>query len=162
MGKPMEHRMSAILVIDDDSHALTAIEAVLKRKSFDVVIARDGHAGLDLFKAETFDVVVIDIFMPEMDGIATIRELRALDPSIPIVAMSGRSFTDPRNGAPDFLGMAVKLGADQALQKPFRGDELVRAILCCRKDREATARTSSPLAESPLAEAQRPILRSAG
>jgi len=68
--------MSAILVIDDDSHALTAIEAVLKRKNFDVVIARDGHAGLDVFKAEKFDAVVIDIFMPEMDGIATIRELR--------------------------------------------------------------------------------------
>ena len=59
--------MPAILVVDDDSHALAAIDAVLRRKRFDVVVARDGRAGLDLFKAaEKFDAVVIDIFMPEM------------------------------------------------------------------------------------------------
>jgi DNA-binding response OmpR family regulator len=62
--------MPAILVIDDDSHALAAVDAVLKRKRFDVAVARDGRAGLDLFEAEKFDAVVIDIFMPEMDGIA--------------------------------------------------------------------------------------------
>jgi len=74
--------MPAIRVIDDDSHALAAVEAALRRKRFDVVVARDGRASLDLFKAEKFDAAVIDIFMPEMDGIATIRELRGLDLSI--------------------------------------------------------------------------------
>ena len=58
--------MPAILVIDDDNHALAAIDAVLRRQRFDVVVARDGRAGLDLFRAEKFDAVVIDIFMPEM------------------------------------------------------------------------------------------------
>jgi two-component system response regulator (stage 0 sporulation protein F) len=133
----MENRVPAILVIDDDNHVCRTIESVLKRKQFDVVVARDGHVGIGTFKAMKFDAVVIDIFMPEMDGIATIRELRDLDPSIPIIAMSGRAFTDAKDGAPDFLGMAVKLGADHGLQKPFRSDELVDAILCCLAARKA-------------------------
>jgi CheY-like chemotaxis protein len=132
----MENRMPAILVIDDDSDVRTAIGSMLKRKGFDVLTARDGRSGLDLLRAGKFDAVIIDIFMPGMEGIATIRELRQLDSSIPIVAMSGRAFTDPATGAPDFLAMAVKLGADRALQKPFGGDELVDALLCCLADRE--------------------------
>jgi CheY-like chemotaxis protein len=152
----MENRMPAILVMDDDSHALAAIDAVLKRSGFDVVIARVGRTGLGLFKTEKFDAVVIDIFMPEMDGIATIRQLRGFDPSIPIIAMSGRAFTDPRNGAPDFLGMAVKLGADYALQKPFAGDQLVQALFRRLANREHLA-----CAASPAVAARRRVLRSA-
>ena len=53
----------SILVIDDDSHAPAAIDVVLRRKRFDVVVARDARAGLDLFKAEKFDGAIIDIFM---------------------------------------------------------------------------------------------------
>jgi two-component system, response regulator, stage 0 sporulation protein F len=142
--KPVENRMPAILVMDDDGDALAEIEAVLKRNGFDVVVARDGRTGLGLFSTEKFDAVVIDIFMPEMDGIATIRQLRGLDRSIPIIAMSGRAFTDPRNGAPDFLGMAVKLGADHALQKPFGSDQFVQAILRSLANREQLACATSP------------------
>jgi CheY-like chemotaxis protein len=136
--------MPAILVMDDDSHALAAIDAVLKRDGFDVVFARDGRTGLGLFKTEKFDAVVIDIFMPEMDGIATIRQLHGLDPSIPIIVMSGRAFTDPRNGAPDFLGMTVKLGADYALQKPFGSDQIVQALLRSLASREPLACATAP------------------
>jgi hypothetical protein len=57
--------MPAILVIDDDSHALAAIDAVLRRKRFDVVVARDGRAGLDLFKAEKFEAAAIDTLCPK-------------------------------------------------------------------------------------------------
>jgi len=142
--------MYAILVIDDDDHVRTAIESILTRKSFEVVVARDGRAGLDVFKARKFDAVVIDIFMPEMDGFATLRALRRLDSSIPIVAMSGRAFTDPKDGAPDFLSMAVKLGASRALQKPFRGDELVDALLQCLAERDAPA----GIAAQPIAAQQ--------
>ena len=61
--------MPAILVINGDSHAIAAIDAVLKRKRFDVVVAPDGRAGLDLFKAEKFDAVVTAILMPEWTGL---------------------------------------------------------------------------------------------
>lgn len=123
--------MPTILVIDDDSHVRIAIESVFRRKNFGVVLASDGPSGLMLFKSEEFDAVVVDIFMPDMDGFATIKELRGLNPRVPIVAMSGRAFTDPKNEPPDFLGMAVKLGANHAIQKPFQGEQLFKAIVSC-------------------------------
>ena len=64
--------------------------------------------------------------MPNIHGIATIRELIKLKPKLPFIAMCG--FTDRRQGAPDFLGMAIKLGAVAALQNPFRAGDLFEAI----------------------------------
>jgi CheY-like chemotaxis protein len=72
--------------------------------------------------------VIIDMFMPGMDGIATIRELIKLKPDLPFIAMSSYAFTDRKQGAPDFLGMAIRLGAAAALQKPFEASELLGAI----------------------------------
>jgi two-component system, response regulator, stage 0 sporulation protein F len=156
MRNRMERRMPAILVIDDDGYVRTTVESVLKRNGFDVVVARDVRAGLDVFRTRKFEAAVIDIFMSEMDGIATIRQLRELDASIPIVVMSGRAFTGPSNGAPDFLGMAVKPGADRTLQKPFRGDELVGAIRCCLGE----GATHAAIINHPVPAGQR-ILREA-
>jgi two-component system, response regulator, stage 0 sporulation protein F len=66
--------------------------------------------------------------MPGMDGLATIRELIKIDPAVPFIAISGYAFTDRRQGAPDFLGMAIKLGATAALQKPFDILDLLKAV----------------------------------
>ncbi|MDR3375204.1 MAG: response regulator, partial [Ancalomicrobiaceae bacterium] len=91
--------------------------------------ASDGPSGLRLFGQVSVDAVVVDIFMPEMDGLATIREMRIRAPHIPIIAMSGHSVT---NGSrPDFLKMAVKLGATQALQKPFTAAGLFAVLSMC-------------------------------
>jgi two-component system, response regulator, stage 0 sporulation protein F len=68
------------------------------------------------------------MFMPGMDGIATIRELIKLKPDLPFIAISGCGFTDRKQGAPDFLGMAIRLGAAASLQKPFHASELREAI----------------------------------
>ncbi len=140
--------MPTILVIDDDSHVRVAIESVLKRKNFGVVVASDGPAGLHLFNTRKFDVVVVDIFMPEMDGFATIKELRGRNTTIPIIAMSGRAFTDPVNEPPDFLGMAVRLGANYAIQKPFQGEQLFKAIMHCLA--EASAADNPGMALEPI------------
>jgi DNA-binding response OmpR family regulator len=136
--------MPTILVVDDDRLVRSMIEEVLKHRRFEVAVARNGQAGVELFGTGKFDAVVIDLFMPEMDGNAAIRGLRALDPSVPIIAMSGRTSADVCDGAPDFLAMAVKLGADCALQKPFRSDELVDAIRRGMANRAARAGVSSP------------------
>ncbi|MGP0089795.1 MAG: response regulator [Xanthobacteraceae bacterium] len=119
--------MPTILVIDDDIATRTVIELILKQKQFGVAVASDGYTGLNLFETGRFDAVIVDMYMPGMDGLATTRELRRVDRSIPIVVMSGHAFT----GSPDFLGMAVKLGATCGLQKPFRADDLLRAIERC-------------------------------
>jgi CheY-like chemotaxis protein len=145
-----EVRMPTILVIDDDIHVLVAIESVLKRKKFDVVVAADGRSGLRLFKDAGFDAIVVDIFMPDMDGFATIKQLREINPAVPIIAMSGRAFTDPKNASPDFLGMAVKLGANQALQKPFQGEQLFRAIVRCLAEASMRAHQASDSAAGTM------------
>jgi two-component system response regulator (stage 0 sporulation protein F) len=120
--------MPNILVIDDDHATRSALYAMLNQRKFGVCLAPDGPTGLRSIHSVSFDAVIIDMFMPGMDGIATIRELIKLKPTLPFIAMSGCGFTDRRQGAPDFLGMAIRLGAAAALQKPFRPAELFEAI----------------------------------
>jgi CheY-like chemotaxis protein len=75
-----------------------------------------------MFYANSPDLVITDIFMPQKDGIETIRELRRTNPEIKIIALSG----DVRFDGPGILNAAHLLGADQVIEKPFRNDELVR------------------------------------
>src|SRR3569833_1487649 len=111
--------MPTVLISDDDLATRTALEVLLKKKKFGVFLAPDGPTGVRLVSTVSFDAVVIDMFMPGMDGIAIIRELIELDRTVPFIAMSGYAFPARGPGAPDFLGMAIKLGATAALQKPF-------------------------------------------
>jgi two-component system response regulator (stage 0 sporulation protein F) len=120
--------MPTILVIDDDHAIRTVLDMLLRKKHFGVFLAADGPTGLRLISGVPFDAVIIEMFMPGMDGIATIRELIKLKPDLPFIAMSGYAFTDRKQGAPDFLGMAIRLGAAAALQKPFETRELLEAI----------------------------------
>jgi two-component system, response regulator, stage 0 sporulation protein F len=120
--------MPNILVIDDDNATRAALHAMLSLRKFAICLAPDGPSGLRSIDNVSFDAVLIDMFMPGMDGIATIRELIKLKPRLPFIAMSGCGFTDRRQGAPDFLGMAIRLGAAAALQKPFKPGELFDAI----------------------------------
>jgi DNA-binding NarL/FixJ family response regulator len=77
-----------------------------------------------MFYAISPDLVITDIFMPQKDGIETIRELRAARPGIKILALSGDTGFD----GPSMLDAAQLLGADQVLGKPFRNDGLVRVV----------------------------------
>jgi CheY-like chemotaxis protein len=120
--------MPRILVIDDDYSTRAALDALLTRRKFDVFVAPDGPSGLRLISTLALDAVIIDMFMSGMDGIATIRELIKLKPDLPFIAISGCAFTDRKQGAPDFLGMAIRLGAAASLQKPFPAGELLEAI----------------------------------
>src|SRR5215469_14549888 len=112
--------MPNILVIDDNNSTRAVLYAMLNQRKFGICLAPDGPSGSRSITSVSFDAVIIDMFMPGMDGIATIRELIKLKPKLPFIAMSGRGFAGRRQGAPDFLGMAIKLGAAAALQKPFR------------------------------------------
>jgi CheY-like chemotaxis protein len=120
--------MPRILVIDEDQPTRLALQGLLNKRNFDVALAPDGPTGLRLITSTAFDAVVIDMFMPGLDGIATIRELVRLKPNLPFIVISGCGFTDRKQGAPDFLGMATRLGAAAALQKPFAATELLGAF----------------------------------
>lgn len=123
--------MQRILVIDDDKSVRAAIKTLLEHDGYDVVAAGDGRAGLEALANSAFDLVIVDIFMPGMDGLETIKAFHRRVPDVPIVAISGFMFRDTSAPAPDFLAMATKLGAAYALHKPFRPRELIAAVQAC-------------------------------
>lgn len=95
----------------------------------DVAVAIGGEAGFSQFTRMTFDLVICDLFMPEKDGIETIRAFRACAADVPIIAMSGGGFMSGGNlGASELLRMAEALGAARTIQKPFRGSQLVAIV----------------------------------
>ena len=129
-----------VLVVDDDAMVCMAIEIYLQRNNFRVTIAEGGEAGLRALENEQFDLMIIDIFMPHMRGFESIRLFHERAPAIPLIAMSGYAFANLNSPAPDFLRMALELGAARCLRKPFTPDALLAADqglpgaapCCCR------------------------------
>jgi CheY-like chemotaxis protein len=119
--------MPRILVIDDEPAVCSAIRTVLEQEGYTVIAAEGGHGAVEAIEAFAFDAVVVDIFMPDMDGLQTIRIFHETAPEVPIIAMSGYAFRGG-SAAPDFFGMARELGAACCLRKPFRPRDLVHAI----------------------------------
>ena len=113
-----------ILVVDDNEDLRSTIKALLQADGFDVAVAGDGQAALELHRSSPADVVITDLFMPDKDGIETIVELRKLSPKLKIVAMSGWTSTQ----GSDYLQVAREIGATVTLQKPFDPQELSRVV----------------------------------
>ncbi|MHC2592440.1 response regulator [Bradyrhizobium ottawaense] len=105
-----------------------AIEVYLQRNNFRVTIAEGGEAGLRALEHQQFDLMIIDIFMPHMRGFESIRLFHERAPVIPLIAMSGYAFANLNSPAPDFLRMALELGAARCLRKPFTPHALLAAI----------------------------------
>jgi CheY-like chemotaxis protein len=123
--------MPRILVVDDDPMVREAIEVCLQYQGFEVMVAEGGDAGLSALEASTFDVMLVDIFMPHLRGFESIRIFHERAPSIPLVAMSGYAFASIASPSPDFLKMALDLGATRCLAKPFTPDALLAVINEC-------------------------------
>jgi CheY-like chemotaxis protein len=108
--------MALILLIDDNNQVRATLRLMLESLGHEVEEAEDGQRGLEVFQQHPAPLVFCDLFMPNMEGLETIRKLRKLAPGVKIVAMSG-GIGD--FGKPDFLRMARSLGADATLPKPF-------------------------------------------
>jgi len=137
-----------ILVIDDDGAVQATIRLLLERAGHSVVVASDGRKGLAIFEAGEFDLLFLDIFMPGMDGIETMRLVHQQQPLIPIIAISGKPVNWDSATGPDFLTMATKLGAVSSLQKPFKPAALLAAVAGCL---EAAQRRSPAIAAGDIA-----------
>jgi len=112
--------MVTVLIIDDDEKVRGTLRDILEDLGCSVSEAQDGLAATSMISESSPELVFTDIFMPNQDGIETIRKIRRINASIRIVAMSGGSGF---NGM-DFLGMAQSLGADYILQKPIRIEQI--------------------------------------
>jgi CheY-like chemotaxis protein len=131
--------VAKILIVDDDAAVQATIQLLLERAGHSVVVASDGRKGLAIFEAGDFDLLFLDIFMPGMDGLETMRLIHQQQPLIPIIVISGRPIASDAGSGPDFLTMATKLGAVSGLQKPFKPAALLAAVASCL---EAAKRSS--------------------
>jgi DNA-binding NtrC family response regulator len=119
--------MASILVIDDDRAVLATIKMLLERAAHTVETVDNSRTGLRLIETQSFDLLVVDIFMPGMDGFETMKLVHQSRPHMPIIVISGQ-FSYSSERTPDFLHMATRLGAVSSLQKPFRPSELLEAV----------------------------------
>ena len=98
---------------------------ILEVAGYSVFEADNGNTGIALFRSNPVDLVIVDLFMPEKEGIETIIELRKDYPELKIIAISGGI---PGCGPEQFLTIARNLGADAALNKPFTMEELLSVV----------------------------------
>jgi CheY-like chemotaxis protein len=131
--------VASILVIDDDRAVLSTLKILLEQDAHTVETVDDGRAGLRLLEIQTFDLLIVDIFMPGMDGFETMRLVHRSWPEMPIVVISGQQFHSASDGVPDFLYMATKLGAVSSLQKPFKPHDLLAAVTRSLSDSPAAS-----------------------
>lgn len=111
-----------ILVIEDNDTERAMIRKMLEAEGYQVREAADGEQGLAQFRAERPALVLCDLMMPVKDGYETIRDLRALAPEIPIVAISGYLF------GIDHAALRENLGVAALIEKPFRQAHLLEVV----------------------------------
>lgn len=133
--------MPRVLVVDDDPMVCVAIEVCLQRQGFEVTVADGGESGMRALDSATFDVMLVDVFMPHMRGFEAVRVFHERAPDIPVIAMSGYAFANA-DRAPDFLRMTIELGAAACLRKPFTPQALLAAINDCLAKSPSSARLS--------------------
>lgn len=117
--------MGRVLVIDDDQLVREMVCQMLHRLGHETRELSGGQAVLDGAVVDDVDVVITDIFMPNGEGMETIRTLRNTQPGLRLIAMSGAGGWETGNS---WLSMAEALGADASLTKPFTSDELSKAL----------------------------------
>ncbi len=110
--------MDRILVVDDDRELRGWMRELLTRAGYQVSEAADGNEALKQLREARLDLVILDLVMPEKDGVETLLELRREFPGLKVIAISGR----------DYLAIAEHLGAQETLAKPFTASELISAV----------------------------------
>ncbi|WP_417819155.1 response regulator transcription factor [Terasakiella sp.] len=115
--------MARLLIVDDDEAVLAVMAEALRNAEFDVESAVNGEQALEQIRNTRFDLLITDILMPEIDGLAIIDKAIASNQDISVLAISGGG---PDQDGGDLLEAAMLSGADAILEKPFLPDELIR------------------------------------
>ncbi|MBI4665978.1 MAG: UDP-3-O-[3-hydroxymyristoyl] N-acetylglucosamine deacetylase [Nitrospinae bacterium] len=110
-----------VVVVDDEENIRAALKDILTDEGYDVDCAPDGESALRMIQSETPDVVLLDIWMPGLDGLQTLKILKNIDADTEVVMMSG-------HGAIETAVKATKIGALDFIEKPFSLDTILRAV----------------------------------
>jgi len=117
--------MAKVLVIADEQGIRSLLDTLLRRTGYDVALAESGRKGLELFRRERPDVVVLDLKMPGMDGLAVLQQVRSLNPTLPVIILTGA-------GTPETEQQVRAMGVTEYVEKEFSlhllGDSLKRLL----------------------------------
>ena len=129
-----------ILLVEDEEHLIDAIKLNLELEEYTVKIAEDGKKAIDLWENQRFDLILLDIMLPNVDGLTVCETIRLKDSEIPILILSAKgSSTDRIQG--------LKAGADDYLLKPFNLEELLLRIQILIKKGEKLRQNRSEVDE---------------
>ena len=125
----MEDAKLKVLLVEDDSNFGNVLKNYLELNDFDVVLERDGRLGMAAFQRQKFDICLLDVMMPHVDGFTLAEEIRDIDPDVPLFFLSAKTMKD------DIL-TGYKLGADDYITKPFDSEVLLMKIKAILKRNE--------------------------
>ncbi|MBD2773814.1 response regulator [Iningainema tapete] len=110
-----------ILIVEDDEFTATALATILEHQNYAVEFAMDGQAAWDLLQAFDYDLIILDVMLPKLDGISLCRVVRKHDLKMPILLLTGKDSSHDK-------AMGLDAGADDYLVKPFDAEELVARV----------------------------------
>lgn len=113
--------MKKVLFVDDDLHMHKMVGLFLKNHMLEVTCAKSGRSAINLFKKNSYDIIISDIQMPEMDGLTLLQEIRSQDKNVPFVVVSAF-------GQEKMTQKALKNGANLVINKPFESKKLINVI----------------------------------
>jgi CheY-like chemotaxis protein len=117
--------MKRILLVDDVPAVRLSIRAVLEASGYQVLEASDGQQALALLDSQAVDLIVTDLWMPNLDGVELLKRLRAANAAIKVIAISGGGVRKPIDVS---AALAQTWGADAVLYKPFDNEDLVGEV----------------------------------
>jgi len=131
-------RKAKVLIVDDDEAVTRSIVGVLEDEGFETIVAENGKEALQLYRTEGADVVLLDIWMPDMDGIDLLRKIKETDEDCAVIMISG-------HGTVSTAVKAMKLGAFDFIEKPLSMDVLLSTVNKALKDRQRVGEVVSSL-----------------
>src|SRR5205807_6350542 len=141
-GIPVADHPARILLVDDEQSIQTLLSYPLRKEGYDVVQATDGRQALDRFEEQPFDLVVLDLMLPKVDGLEICRQLRSRS-AVPIIMLTAKSEEIDKV-------VGLELGADDYITKPFSMREFSSRIKAALRRAEMTYQSESGLDEAPL------------
>jgi DNA-binding response OmpR family regulator len=118
-----------VLYVEDEKNMARAVAQVLKKNNYSVDLAHDGEDGFDLAASGVYDVVILDIMLPKLDGISILREMRNRNVTTPVILLTAKSETEDKI-------VGLDSGADDYLAKPFQTDELMARLRALGRRKE--------------------------
>jgi two-component system, OmpR family, response regulator VicR len=121
VSPPAQSSSPTVLVVDDNQGVVEFLKLLLSKSGMNVTCATSGRECLELARSRSFDLVILDVMMPVMDGLEVCRELKKLNPSLPVILLTAKDDMDTRAAAMD-------LGVSEFVAKPVNNRDLLARV----------------------------------